>query len=215
MQSSPTSDSSARLARSLTDGYAWAIAIVAGVAAALFGWSFVTVLFMVALVLAARVAAEFVVPRGAQLELADSAAARQAQIRAALENVGRLAQSGAPPEVSRRVRGISAIILEITDRPTSLAASSPQLFSVLRTATDYLPSAIDAYMRLPQGYAATRRLADGRTALEVLTTQLDLLEKEMVDVADAVTHNDLQRLLAHGRFLEEKFGRSALTLPGG
>jgi len=48
----------------------------------------------------------------------------------------------------------------------------------------------------------------------VLIEQLVLLEKEMVDVADAVTQNDINRLLAHERFLSERFGRSALTLPG-
>lgn len=213
MQSSPTSESGARLARSLADPYAWIVAAVAAIATAFLGWSLGMVVVVFVLVLAARLAAEFAVPRGAQLELADSVAARQQQVQSALTNVERLALSGTPSEVSNRVRAICQTIREITTRTTTLAASSPQLFSVLRTATDYLPGAIEAYMRLPHGYATTRKLADGQTALGVLIGQLDLLEKEMVDVADAVTQNDINRLLAHGRFLNEKFGRSTLTLP--
>ena len=95
----------------------------------------------------------------------------------------------------------------------SLAAHSPELFVVLRTATDYLPNALQAYLRLPAGYATSRRLAGGKTALEILLEQLGLLEREMVDVADAVTKNDLDRLLAHGRFLGDRFSRSELEFP--
>jgi hypothetical protein len=214
LPSSPTSESSTRLVRAILDPYALGLSAVAAAAAAVLGWSLGPVLLAFLVVMVVRVGSEFVIPRGAQLELADSVAARRDQVRAALARVESLALRGGPPEVVTRVKSIGGIILEISERPTTLAASSPQLFSVLRTATDYLPNAIDAYLKLPQGYATTRRLADGRTPLGVLLEQLQLLEEEMIDVADAVTQNDLNRLLAHGRFLNQRFGRSALTLPG-
>jgi hypothetical protein len=215
LQSSLTSDPAvSRLIRALTDVYSLAVAIVAGIAAAVFQWPWPLAGLVFVLVMAVRVGAEYLVPRGARLELADTLSARSLQIRSALTGVESLARRGAPVEVADRVAAISLVIQEITDRQTTLAGSSPQLFAVLRTATDYLPTAIEAYLRLPQGYARSRPLADGRTALEVLLGQLNLLEKEMVDVADAVTQNDINRLLAHERFLTERFGRSALTLPG-
>jgi hypothetical protein len=43
---------------------------------------------------------------------------------------------------------------------------------------------------------------------------LDLLSSKMDEVADAVHKKDSDALLASGRFLEEKFGPSALSLPG-
>ena len=47
---------------------------------------------------------------------------------------------------------------------------------------------------------------------DVLMDQLTLLESKMSEVADDVHRNDTDRLLANGRFLEERFGRSALSL---
>jgi hypothetical protein len=215
LQSSLTSDPAvSRLLRALTDAYSVAVAVLAGIAVAIFQWPWPLAVLVFVLVMGVRVGAEYLVPRGARLELSDTLTARTLLIRSALTNVESLSKRGAPIEVADRVAAISLVIQEITDRQTTLAGSSPQLFAVLRTATDYLPTAIEAYLRLPQGYARTRPLADGRTALEVLLGQLNLLEKEMVDVADAVTQNDINRLLAHERFLTERFGRSALTLPG-
>jgi hypothetical protein len=199
--------------RALTDMYSLAIAVVVGVAAAILQWQWPVVVLVFVLVVVVRVGAEYLVPRGARLELADTVSARNLQIRSALAGVESLAKRSAPVEVADRVAAIGLVIREVADRQTTLTGSSPQLFAVLRTATDYLPTAVEAYLRLPQGYARTRPLADGRTALEVLLGQLNLLEKEMVDVADAVTQNDIDRLLTHERFLTERFGRSALALP--
>ena len=214
MQSSLTSDPGlTRVRRALTDPYALAAAVFVAVAALALHWPVLIAAVTAISVPAVRLGAEFLIPRGTRLEQADSLAAKQRQVQIALANAEAVVHGGAPAEVARRVADISRVIQDIVERQTRLDGASPQLFSVLRTATDYLPTAIDAYMRLPQAYATTRRVAGGRTALEVLIGQLDLLEKEMVDVADAVTRNDLDRLLAHERFLTERFGRSALSLP--
>jgi hypothetical protein len=47
----------------------------------------------------------------------------------------------------------------------------------------------------------------------LLSDQLDLLGSKLNDVADAVHKKDSGALLANGRFLEEKFGKSQLSLP--
>jgi hypothetical protein len=214
LQSSLTSDSNApRLRRALADPYCLGIAALTGVAAAALHWPAAVAIAAAAAVIAVRVTSEFVVPRGERLELADSVADRERQVRLALARAETTARGGAPDEVRGRVASIKDVVLDIMTRQARLEGASPQLFAVLRTATDYLPTALDAYMKLPSSYAMTRRQADGRTALEILLGQLDLLQKEMVDVADAVTKNDLDRLLAHERFLTQRFGRSALDLP--
>jgi hypothetical protein len=46
-----------------------------------------------------------------------------------------------------------------------------------------------------------------------LSDQLDLLGSKLSEVADAVHKKDSDALLANGRFLEEKFGKSELSLP--
>jgi hypothetical protein len=90
---------------------------------------------------------------------------------------------------------------------------SPDLFVVGRTATDYLPSALQAYLSLPRAYAALHKMQNGKTADQVLDEQLTLIGGKMDEVADAVHKKDTDALLANGRFLEEKFGASPLALP--
>ena len=75
-----------------------------------------------------------------------------------------------------------------------------------RVATDYLPTSIEAYLALPQDYATTGVLPGGKTALQVLADQLDLLDRKMDEIGDTVRQQDSERLLVHGRFLEESFG---------
>jgi len=84
---------------------------------------------------------------------------------------------------------------------------SPELYLVERTACDYLPTAVDAYLRLPTGYVSSQPGSHGRTALEVLLEELELLEAEMRSVAETVHRRDMDRLLAHKRFLAERFKR--------
>lgn len=216
MQSSLTSDPRlTRALRAVADPYAIGLAVLAAAATALFQRSPAAGILAGLAVIVVRVAAEFVVPRGASLELADAVAERERQVRGALARAETLVRGRAPAQVQTRVSAISGAVLEIMARHSALGGASPQLFAVLRTATDYMPSALDAYMKLPSTYATTRRQADGRTALDILTSQLDLLHSEMIDVADAVNKNDIDRLLAHERFLTQRFGRSALDLPDG
>jgi hypothetical protein len=46
----------------------------------------------------------------------------------------------------------------------------------------------------------------GRSSLLVLIDQLDILGRTMDQVLDAVNASDAVALVAHGRFLAEKFG---------
>lgn len=111
-----------------------------------------------------------------------------------------------PPEVMARVLKIRQTILRILVRWDNFGPGSAELFVVTRTATDYLPTSLSAYLKLPK---ATQH---GKTAREILVDQLTLLERKMNEIAEDVVRHDLDRLLAHGRFLQERFGRSPLSL---
>jgi len=112
-----------------------------------------------------------------------------------------------PPEVMAKVLKIRQTILGILPRSGNLPPGSPQLFVIERTATDYLPTSLQAYLNLPRANATRHPGQDSKTPKEVLLDQLTLLETKMNEVADDVHRNDWDRLLAHGRFLEERFGR--------
>jgi len=128
-------------------------------------------------------------------------------VKDALDSQVRLITGKVPPEVMAKVLKIRQIILGILPRSGNLPPGLPQLFVIERTATDYLPTSLQAYLNLPRAYATQHPVQDGKTPKEVLLDQLTLLETKMNEVADDVHRNDSDRLLAHGRFLEERFGR--------
>jgi hypothetical protein len=130
----------------------------------------------------------------------------------ALDTQVRIITGKVPPEVMAKVLKIRQIILGILPRSGNLPPGSPELFVIERTATNYLPTSLQAYLNLPRAYATMHPVQDGKTPKEVLLDQLTLLESKMNEVADDVHRNDSDRLLANGRFLQERFGRSSLSL---
>lgn len=120
-----------------------------------------------------------------------------------------------PDMVTARIDRVADVVRETVPRLGNLGAGSRQAHDVLRTATSYLPEAVTAYMRLPRSFSDHRPVSGGKTSLAVLCDQLDLLGSKMDDVSDAVNRADADALIAHGRFLAEKFGSGALALDPG
>ena len=126
---------------------------------------------------------------------------------AALDGVEAMVARGVvPAPVASRVSRVSQTVRDTIPRLSNLVAGSPQAYNVMATATDYLPEAIGGYLRLPRQWADSRPVDRGKTSLMVLIDQLDLLAATMDKVFDAVCRADAAALVAHGRFLEEKFG---------
>ncbi len=135
----------------------------------------------------------------------------------ALDRVETLARDGAVPgPVMSRLRRVTRVVRDTIPRLDALGAGSPSAYSVMATATDYLPEAIGGYLRLPRQWADSRPIDQGKTSLMILIDQLDLLGSTMDKVFDAVCRADAEALVVHGRFLQEKFGGTAggaLALP--
>lgn len=117
-----------------------------------------------------------------------------------------VAREAVPAAVASRVARVTATVRQILPRLDRLGPGSLEAYSVVATATDYLPEAVGGYLRLPRDWANRRPVDDGRTSLMVLIDQLDLLARTMEQVADAVNRQDAAALVAHGRFLAERFG---------
>jgi len=129
---------------------------------------------------------------------------------AALDGVeAMVARGAAPAPVASRVSRVSRTVRDTIPRMSSLGAGSQQAYNVMATATDYLPEAIGGYLRLPRQFADSRPVDRGKTSLMVLIDQLDLLAATMDKVYDAVCRADADALVAHGRFLAEKFGNAS------
>jgi hypothetical protein len=82
---------------------------------------------------------------------------------------------------------------------------SQDLYIVRQTAADYLPRTVHAYLSVP-GHGDPVVRATGRTALEELKDQLQLLDSRLDDIAEDLQRRDLDRLVENRRFLEERFG---------
>jgi hypothetical protein len=124
-----------------------------------------------------------------------------------------------PPAVVTRITRIAATVDEIEPRLDDMGFANAAAHGVVRTATSYVPEALDAYMRLPRSFADTRKIQGSKTALAILCDQLDLLGAKMDDVRDAVYRRDAQALIQHGQFLEARFATGTDLLgpgaPGG
>lgn len=134
-------------------------------------------------------------------------------IRRSLQRTLNIASGKLSPALQSKLQDIADTIMGILPHYADFPPGSPDLFVVGRTATDYLPAALQAYLSLPRAYATLHKMPNGKTADEVLGDQLTLLSGKMDEVADAVHKKDSDALLANGRFLEEKFGASPLALP--
>lgn len=115
--------------------------------------------------------------------------------------------------VSARVDNICSLIEQVLPRADEFGDGSPEMHLLSRMATDYLPGALNPYLAIPRNYAERVPLSDGRTAIESLCSQLDVMYAQMWQVVEAVLRSDGDRLLANERFLEGKFGGNPLTLP--
>ena len=121
-----------------------------------------------------------------------------------------------PAAVTARVHAIVRTVEEMAPRLDRLGGGSQQAYTVVATATSYLPEAVGGYLRLPRDFADRRVVSKGKTSLMVLCDQLDLLDVTLDKISDAVSHADADALVAHGLFLAEKFGGgSSLELAPG
>jgi hypothetical protein len=117
-----------------------------------------------------------------------------------------------PSTVEARVARVASRVSDCIPRLSQLGPMNAQAHAVLRTATSYLPEAVAGYLRLPRDFADNRPVQNGKTSLVVLCDQLDLLAAKMDEVFDAVCRADADALIAHGRFLAEKFGSNSLSV---
>lgn len=128
-------------------------------------------------------------------------------VGAALERVEAMVRDPAVPAVVRsRALRVTGLVRQALPRLGLLGLGSYDAYAVVATATDYLPEAIGAYLRLPRDWADSRPIEGGKTSLLLLIDQLDLLGSTMEKIYDAANRTDAAALISHGRFLQEKFG---------
>ena len=177
---------------------------VAGVLASPVGLALVLPLYAVGVLVA---------PARRQAEVVAGVDARE--VERSLRDVQRRALPPVPREIRFKIKRITTTITEILPRAGALGAGSPDQHVLVQCATDYLPTAFQAYLDLPRNYADRRVVANGKTPLALLSEQLDVLTTQIDQIADRVNGVHSDKLIASGRFLSQKFGRGALDLDAG
>ncbi len=108
-------------------------------------------------------------------------------------------------EMAAHLDGVRTSVIEVLPRLTGSAAHDGNAFTVRETVFRYLPETLANYVSLPPVFRRTQPLQQGRTARELLGTQLALLDTTLRDIVANVAQSDAQALLANGKFLEAKF----------
>ncbi len=80
-------------------------------------------------------------------------------------------------------------------------------FMLRQIAEDYAPEAVRAYLKLPPSLANVTALQDGKTGRDLLGEQLDLLLGAVQDIMRDAAQAGSQHLLAHQRFLKDRFAK--------
>lgn len=146
-----------------------------------------------------------VTPRREHVELAIQHQVSVEEIRRQLNDLVRKIEKRTPPEILAKVQRIKESIFSILPVLATASAGDRNVYIIRQTALDYLPKAIENYLNLPPAFANVHPVREGKTARQLLNEQLDILEREMGEIVEVVAANDTQKLLAHGRFLEQKF----------
>ncbi len=115
-----------------------------------------------------------------------------------------------PIDVQVKVEQIRRKVEVLLGYASRFPPFSKDLYIVRQTASEYLPRTIDAFLALPAANGELVVAANGKSALQELKEQLDLLDRKLDEVADDLQRQDLDRLLANRRFLEERFGRTSV-----
>lgn len=88
--------------------------------------------------------------------------------------------------------------------------SLEESFHARHIALSYLPDALKTYLSIPQQFAMTKVLANGRTAQATFDATLDELGQKVAQLGEDLAAQDAQAFLNHSQFLQEKFRQPRL-----
>ena len=155
----------------------------------------------------------FVAARPRQKPLAPQQVSDAPALRDSLDEMLDAIHKRVAVDIYYLVRSIRDSVVFTLENSGGFAETDPDVHLMRRTATTYLPEALSTYLSLPRRYAETKRLEDGRTPHDVLMDQLSLMDEQTRRVASNLIRNNSQRLVSHGRFIDDRYAPSALGVP--
>ena len=117
-----------------------------------------------------------------------------------------------PDDILVTVESIKDTLFKILPQISDVNGSDYNIYTIRQIALDYLPETLENYLALSADLATTKPVKGGKTAHQLLLEQLELLDTQLKEILEDIHRQDTQRLLVHGRFLREKFGKTELWL---
>lgn len=105
----------------------------------------------------------------------------------------------------RRVESLIESIETVSERLGREEGHGEARKALRRIGEDYLPSLTETFLSIDPEFARTREIRKGRTAAAIFIGRVELLEQQVSRVKDELSTSDAGELLAHARFLDEKF----------
>ncbi len=146
------------------------------------------------------------------LKFEDEGDAREAMGRA-LSGVRRLTEHNPgqriPFALAQRIQQLCTRLEGLLDQweRSKGSLSLQETFHARHIAISYLPQALNTYLSIPQQFATTKLLANGKTAQTTFEGVLAELETKVEQLGDDLAGQDAQAFLRHSEFLNQKFGR--------
>ena len=136
-------------------------------------------------------------------QIADSLSVEQT-----LQRLDDLVAKAAPhltPDMNSHLASVRSSATEVLPRLVGAKSFDTDLFTVRETVLRYLPETLANYVALPPVFRTTHALQGGKTARQLLSEQLSLLDEKLREIVANVASADAQALLANGQFLQAKF----------
>ncbi len=132
------------------------------------------------------------------------------ELRTTLETLVDTTRKRLPDDSVQTLLSIKESIFSILPQISDINSANYNIHVIRQTVFDYLPTAIQNYLNLPPAFANLHPVKDGKTARQLLAEQLNLLDQEMKEIVIDMSRDDSQKLVVHGRFLQDKFSNADL-----
>lgn len=151
-----------------------------------------------------------VTPRNPQYELSLRHQLSIDELRQELESLVSAVQKHLPDDIYAKVVSIKASIVSILPQIADINSADHHIHVIRQTVLDYLPEALQNYLNLPPAFANVHPIKNSKTARQLLGEQLDILDSQMKEIVEDLHRDDAQKLVIHGRFLQDKFSDADL-----
>ncbi len=108
---------------------------------------------------------------------------------------------------------LTALTEQIEDLHTQWQSSKQKLsiedaFVAKRLALEYLPDTVRRYVAIPVKFAATKAIANGRTASQLFDESIDEMQAKVEELQNDLVSQDADAFANHAQFLNQKFGEN-------